>query len=176
MGKNALNVRKIKKQCDVRNCKNTDCFAISRSRESGKSIIICGECANEIGPAVVEFLESYVEPEKAAPEPLFFSAGVAEEVEITEDDNNDNDDNGSANGDEGGEGKSGTDNGGNNGSEGDTGLNIENNSGEGIENSDTNSEDGNAEGELKCKYCGKVCASKLGLGSHERSCKAKDGE
>lgn len=31
--------------------------------------------------------------------------------------------------------------------------------------------DNNGNEEFKCQYCGKVCASKLGLGSHERNCK-----
>lgn len=37
-------IRKVKRKCNVRACKNTDCFAISRSREVGNTIIICKDC------------------------------------------------------------------------------------------------------------------------------------
>ena len=50
-------VRRVKRKCGVRGCKNTDCFAISLVREAGNSIIACKSCLekavgaiDEIGP------------------------------------------------------------------------------------------------------------------------------
>lgn len=40
-------VKKIKRKCGVRGCKNTDTYAISKSREMGNSIIVCESCLVE---------------------------------------------------------------------------------------------------------------------------------
>ena len=40
-------VKKIKRKCGVRGCKNTESYAISKSREMGNSIIVCRECLIE---------------------------------------------------------------------------------------------------------------------------------
>ena len=37
-------VKGVKRKCSVRGCKNTDCFAISRTREVGNTVIICKSC------------------------------------------------------------------------------------------------------------------------------------
>lgn len=37
-------VRRLKRKCIVRGCKNTVTFAISRRREPGNSVIICEDC------------------------------------------------------------------------------------------------------------------------------------
>lgn len=37
-------VKKIKRKCGVRGCKNTETYAISKSREMGNSIIACRDC------------------------------------------------------------------------------------------------------------------------------------
>lgn len=37
-------VRQVKRKCSVRGCKSTDCFAISRTREVGNTVIICKSC------------------------------------------------------------------------------------------------------------------------------------
>ena len=70
-------IKKLKRKCSVRGCKNTECFAISRSRELGNSIIICKSCLQE---ALVAVDENPVETklnisalEASAPS-LFFNA------------------------------------------------------------------------------------------------------
>lgn len=40
-------VKKIKRKCGVRGCKNTESYAISKTREMGNSIIACKECLLE---------------------------------------------------------------------------------------------------------------------------------
>ena len=64
-----MKVKKIKRKCGVRGCKNVESFVISKTREMGNSIIICRECMAE----ALKSTESYVEPvkEKKAPKPLF---------------------------------------------------------------------------------------------------------
>lgn len=45
-------VRRVKRKCGVRGCKNTNSFAISLTREPGNSIIICQDCLREGAKAV----------------------------------------------------------------------------------------------------------------------------
>lgn len=37
-------IKRVKRKCSVRGCKNTECFAISRNREVGNTVIICKDC------------------------------------------------------------------------------------------------------------------------------------
>ena len=64
-----MNVKKIKRKCGVRGCKNTASFVISKTREMGGSVIMCRECMED----ALKSTEGYVEPEKVkkAPKPLF---------------------------------------------------------------------------------------------------------
>lgn len=47
-------VRQVKRKCSVRGCKNTECFAISRNREVGNTVIICKSCLEEALGAIDE--------------------------------------------------------------------------------------------------------------------------
>ena len=64
-----MNVKKIKRKCGVRGCKNTESFIISKTREMGGSVIMCRKCLAEASKAA----EGYAEPEKVkkASKPLF---------------------------------------------------------------------------------------------------------
>ena len=64
-----MNVKKIKRKCGVRGCKNTASFIISKTREMGGSVIMCRDCMEE----ALKSTEGYVEPEKVKkpPKPLF---------------------------------------------------------------------------------------------------------
>ena len=73
-----MHIKKLKRKCSVRGCRNTDTFALSRTREQGNSIIICRDCLREAAEAVGSYHEE--EPErgksagvKKAP-PLFYNA------------------------------------------------------------------------------------------------------
>lgn len=70
-------VKKIKRICGVRGCKNTDVFAISKSRDMGNSVIACKDCLKE----ALESIDNYVEPVKVKKEqkPLFYHP----ELEVT---------------------------------------------------------------------------------------------
>ena len=46
--------RQVKRKCSVRGCKNTDCFAISRTREAGNTVIICKNCLGNALKAIDE--------------------------------------------------------------------------------------------------------------------------
>ncbi len=45
-------VRRVKRKCSVRGCKNTDCFAISQTREVGNTVIICKSCLEQAPEAI----------------------------------------------------------------------------------------------------------------------------
>lgn len=65
-----MNVKKIKRICGVRGCKNTDVFALSKTREVGNSVIICKDCLKD----ALASTENYVAPAKVVTErkPLFY--------------------------------------------------------------------------------------------------------
>lgn len=61
-----MKVKKIKRICGVRGCKNTkNVYALSLRNEMGNSVIMCEDCMKEALKAV----ESYVEPTKAKKQP-----------------------------------------------------------------------------------------------------------
>ena len=70
-------VKKIKRICSVRGCKNTDVFAISKSRDMGNSVIICKDCLKD----ALASIDNYVEPVKVKKErtSLFYHP----ELEVT---------------------------------------------------------------------------------------------
>ena len=45
-------VRRVKRKCGIRGCKNTDSFAVSRAREPGNTVIICRDCLKDALEAV----------------------------------------------------------------------------------------------------------------------------
>lgn len=47
-------VRQVKRKCSVRGCKCTECFAISRTREVGNTVIICKSCLGKALGAIDE--------------------------------------------------------------------------------------------------------------------------
>lgn len=71
-------VRKVKRKCGVRGCKNTDCFAISRTREVGNTVIICKSCLGKALGAIDEIdpkTQSNIPHTDNRPAPpLFFNA------------------------------------------------------------------------------------------------------
>lgn len=58
-----MNIRKVRKKCMMRGCKNTDTYAISKTREFG-GVIICKECISSASNEI-EVLEK---PKKKADE------------------------------------------------------------------------------------------------------------
>lgn len=65
-------MKKIKRKCSIKGCKNNDSFMFSKSAEMGSSIIICKDCLEQ----AYNLAKDYKEPEKptvnAAPPPMFF--------------------------------------------------------------------------------------------------------
>lgn len=45
-------VKRVKRKCSVRGCKHTDCFAMSRTREVGNTVIICRDCLKDALDAI----------------------------------------------------------------------------------------------------------------------------
>lgn len=62
-------VKKMKRICDVKGCKNTDTYSISLSREAGNSVIICKSCLGKALSAIDDVpLEPYSEAIRVAHE------------------------------------------------------------------------------------------------------------
>lgn len=67
--------RRVKRKCDIRGCRNLDCYAISKSREAGNTVIICKECL-EGGLDAIEKIGKESPAKKkvtSGPPPLFFA-------------------------------------------------------------------------------------------------------
>jgi hypothetical protein len=60
-------VKKIKRKCGVRGCKNTESYAISKTREMGNSIIACKECLMDALATIEEQYKSIEEFKEATP-------------------------------------------------------------------------------------------------------------
>ena len=75
-------VRQVKRKCSVRGCKNTDCFAISRTREVGNTVIICKNCISDALNSIDEMApgETSNIPKQSSmqPPPLFFGGTIGE--------------------------------------------------------------------------------------------------
>lgn len=74
-----MHIRHVKRKCSVRGCKNTDCFAISKNREIGNTVIMCKTCMEDALKAAKEFKPVKREHSVSEPPPLFF-IGVKEEA------------------------------------------------------------------------------------------------
>ena len=87
--KKELIAKKAKSKCGVRGCSNTgNVYALSRTRESGYSVIICDECIKEAGGAI-KAADNIIEKKKSEPRAIFFSAGVKQITNHKEQSTND---------------------------------------------------------------------------------------
>lgn len=78
-----MKVKKIKRICGVRGCKNTkNVYALSLRNEMGNSVIMCEDCMRE----ALKSVEAYTEPTKAKKEPELdvTLSSVADEPEPVE--------------------------------------------------------------------------------------------
>lgn len=80
-----MKIKKIKKKCEVRGCKNTDTYSLTNTNEFGNSVIICEECLKKAIKAVAEYDPS-VEKKTVSvpPPPLFFHGGIEKTVKNVE--------------------------------------------------------------------------------------------
>ena len=75
-------VKKFRRKCSVKGCKNVDnVYIISQRRDIGGSIAICTDCLKEAQTSV----DGYVEEIKVArePQPLFYHPEVKAEVTLS---------------------------------------------------------------------------------------------
>ncbi len=76
-------LKRVKRKCSIRGCKNTDCFAISRTREVGNTVIACKECLEQALDGIKNIpaeAKSNI-PKSGDPviPPLFFNAEITAE-------------------------------------------------------------------------------------------------
>ena len=64
-----MNVRKIKRKCMMRGCKNTESYSLSLTREMGNSVILCAECAKKAYETINEYEKPKEEVKKLKTEP-----------------------------------------------------------------------------------------------------------
>ena len=78
-------VKKVRKKCMVKGCRNTDCFTLTTGGAFGNSVIICGRCLKDAAFEIEHFdpHKIYRTP-KSAPPSLFFSDKLASRTEEAE--------------------------------------------------------------------------------------------
>lgn len=76
-----MKIKKIKRKCEVRGCKNTDTYSLTNTNEFGNSVIICEECLKKAVKAVAEYDPSAEKKTVSVPPPLFFHGGIEKTVE-----------------------------------------------------------------------------------------------
>lgn len=74
-------VKKVRRRCGVRNCKHTECYAISKTREAGNSVIICKDCLEEALQRINGAPAEDKEPRKTEIPPLFFNTQLQQQEE-----------------------------------------------------------------------------------------------
>lgn len=80
-----MKIKKIKKKCEVRGCKNTDTYSLTNTNEFGNSVIICEECLKKAVKAVAEYDPSAEKKTVSVPPPpLFFHGGIEKTVKNVE--------------------------------------------------------------------------------------------
>ena len=74
-------VKKVRRKCGVRGCKNIDTYTLSLSRESGNSVIICKSCLGKALGAIDEAVEekSTLVSHTEAPA-LFFNSRIGSKL------------------------------------------------------------------------------------------------
>lgn len=70
-------IKQVKRKCSVRGCKNTDCYAVSRTREVGGTVIVCKSCLEDALGAIehtgLETKSNLPVPDSKSAPPLFFN-------------------------------------------------------------------------------------------------------
>lgn len=73
-------LRKVKRKCSVRGCKNTQAYSVSKTREAGNSIIMCKQCMDEAAKAAQNFAEPPKTVMKSPPDLFFENTANSEET------------------------------------------------------------------------------------------------
>ncbi len=68
-----MHIRPIHRICDVRGCRNKDCYTLTMTREYGNSVIICKDCLNAALKAINNGDFGVKDTAKMPPPPLFFN-------------------------------------------------------------------------------------------------------
>ena len=76
-----MRVRKIRRKCGVRGCRNTESFMISRTHEVGNSVIICKKCLQDTLEATKDYKETPKPKSTGEPPKLFYNSVKAPEKE-----------------------------------------------------------------------------------------------
>lgn len=49
-----MNVKKVRRRCGIRGCRNTESYALVKGREHGGSVIICADCIKDAYHTIIE--------------------------------------------------------------------------------------------------------------------------
>ena len=68
-----MNVKKIKRKCGVKGCRNTETYTISKVRDFGDTVLICESCLKESLEAIKNYGKEPPKKEAAPPPNMFYS-------------------------------------------------------------------------------------------------------
>lgn len=77
-----MNVKRVKRKCGVRGCRNTESFMISRTHEVGNSVIICKKCLQDTLEATKDYKETPKPKSTGEPPKLFYNSVKVPEKEV----------------------------------------------------------------------------------------------
>ncbi len=76
-----MKVKRLRRKCDVRGCKNLDTYTLTRVREFGHSVIMCESCLKDALKAVKEYPDTAVKREISETPPKLFYENEKNETE-----------------------------------------------------------------------------------------------
>ena len=68
-----MNVKKIKRKCAVKGCRNIESYTISKARDFGDTVLICPSCLQEALDAIKSYGTVKPTPEKTEPPAVFYN-------------------------------------------------------------------------------------------------------
>lgn len=79
-----MNVKRIKRKCEVRGCRNTDSFALTNANEFGNSVIICKDCLKSALDAAENYNPNVPNTRRdSEPPALFFNKNTVNDTAST---------------------------------------------------------------------------------------------
>ena len=68
-----MNVKKIKRKCAVKGCRNVEAYTISRVRDFGDTVLICESCLKEALDAIKDYGVEQPKKETIPPPTVFYN-------------------------------------------------------------------------------------------------------
>jgi uncharacterized protein YbaR (Trm112 family) len=79
-----MNVKKIKRKCAVKGCRNVETFTISKVRDFGDTVLICPTCLEEALQAIKDYDVEKPKKETIPPPAVFYNHLISPSGKVDE--------------------------------------------------------------------------------------------